>query len=885
MQIRPIPTQEAGPIACVASRNQPAGRALVIGALPPLINAAAAHASAMVHLLRQADYAVTTATGPGLALARHQINFGSESKFRASCGFLSDNPAPDHAIVYVKVFDFARIAKPKWYKRRLEEIRRIRFLTRVIRSSAGTTLVLENTPLLSRYQITQWLVARAVAGVMRKPLRVVSRKRRADKVLKQICGAVLPMPEPHVAEESAYAEAFDPGKDAPRIRLTTFRAEQALDYWCNRLGHDETAALRRDVAELIAVAKRHDFRELPQFRLLTARPNDSALDHRSGVITERLARAQDLHAISDRIGVPISEYMMHLRAAACLEDRFPLANRADGRRFLAWYLQEAAELTPDNWVPVPAASRRFFLTTAKGAILHDLPTDPAVAHTFGRDARPFALSSVLSAYYAASAAAQDRYAIDDPVDRIGFVLSVLFTLPDDAPMRKIAGGAVDYLTEPLGGDGFNVTRLEFLLALQARFEMDAQEAVEQPWVNATVRRWARHALATGFPALLPLARPANAVTDVVPRAELTGLPRSETGVGSNLHMSRLALRQAGIVPKIRDFADGLQEMHRPDTQAPRCRLKRSFALHHINADRIPQTLLSPELSGGKQPYNIGFLLWEFTDLPEAHRLALRMLDEIWTPSRFLRHAYSKATEIPVRNMLKGLHIPQVPPFDLGRIGIPKGAKTFLSCFDFHSSVARKNPLAAVIAFQNAFPIGRDDVRLIIKTTPIVENHWGDPERQMDRIRTRAARDPRIVIIAEYMPFEDLLALIAAVDCLVSPHRAEGFGLMPAYALGLETAVIATDYSGTTDFCTPDTAHVVPCAMTDISTAQALYPMKNAQWAEIDIDALTGAMGDIIAAPDLAAARTRAGHDLIRTRYTTARQSVRYRRRLQEIGLI
>ena len=885
MQIRPVSTADTAPIAAVVPNKTGHRLALVMAPLPPLINTTAAHASAMVHLLRQADYQVVTATGPGLALARNQITFASESKFRSSMGFLNADNAPEQAVVYARVFDFSRISKPRWYKRRLEEIRRIRCLTRIIRTSGATTLVMDDRPWLNRTQITQFLVARAVSFVTRKRLTIVKRSRRPDRVMTRIDGAVLPVPDAHAAEESVYAAAFNPGEDAPRIPLTSFRAEQALDYWCSRHDTNETVALRRDVAMLVALSRRHDFRELPQFRLLAGHPKGGRTDPATFGTTPTQKTGNAIHPVSDRVGVPITRYMMHLRASACLEDRFPLQNRADARRFLAWYLQEAAEITPDGCVPVPDTLRRFFLKTARGAVHHDLPTESGLSHTIGRDSRPFSLSPILSRYYAETPDLRARFDIDDPIDRIGFVLFVLLTLSDDVALRPIAGAAADFLTEPLGGDGFNVTRLEFVLALQARFEMADADAVERPWANGAIRQWARHAILVAFPTLLPLARPAPQVNDIVHRATIAGLPRSETGVGSNLHMSRLAFREAGIVPRIRDVADGLREVPRPDTAPARLRLKRNIALHHINADRIPQTLMSPQFGGQRATYHIGFLLWEFTELPEAHRLALDMLDEVWTPSRFLRGVYGRASRIPVRNMLKGLHIPETVPADLGEYGVPDGATTFMACFDFHSSVARKNPWAAVTAFQAAFPATRDDVRLIIKTTPIVENHWGDPERQIDRIRAAAARDPRIILIAEYLPFADLLGLISAVDCLVSPHRAEGFGLMPAYALGLGTAVIATDYSGTTDFCDAKTSYPVPYKMVGIAPNQALYPMENAQWAEIDTEACAAAMANVADKPEIGRIRAAAGHKLIHSRYTTARQAVRYRRRLEELGII
>ena len=47
--------------------------------------------------------------------------------------------------------------------------------------------------------------------------------------------------------------------------------------------------------------------------------------------------------------------------------------------------------------------------------------------------------------------------------------------------------------------------------------------------------------------------------------------------------------------------------------------------------------------------------------------------------------------------------------------------------------------------------------------------------------------------------------MAACDCFVSLHRSEGFGLAMAEAMALGKPVIATNWSGNTDFMNPHNA--------------------------------------------------------------------------------
>ena len=80
-----------------------------------------------------------------------------------------------------------------------------------------------------------------------------------------------------------------------------------------------------------------------------------------------------------------------------------------------------------------------------------------------------------------------------------------------------------------------------------------------------------------------------------------------------------------------------------------------------------------------------------------------------------------------------------------------------------------------------------------------EWHW---------FQARAAEDSRIVLIAESLPREELLALYGCCDVFLSLHRSEGFGRGMAEALQLGVDVIATDFGGNTDLCSGPLVHPV-----------------------------------------------------------------------------
>jgi len=262
-----------------------------------------------------------------------------------------------------------------------------------------------------------------------------------------------------------------------------------------------------------------------------------------------------------------------------------------------------------------------------------------------------------------------------------------------------------------------------------------------------------------------------------------------------------------------------------------------------------------------------------------------MLDEIWVPSRFLQDAYRAATDRPVTLVGKGLNLPEVPRKSMRAFGLRDAARTYLTCFDLHSSVERKNPLAAVRAFQAAFPSKREDVQLIVKTTKRIGKHWGDPENQLREISKLALADRRIHLVSDFMDWGEFLSLIRSVDCLISAHRAEGFGYIPAYALHYGVPVVNTNYSGVCDYCTKETALPVPYKLIDVPKHHAIYPMKHAQWADVWVDALADAIRKVADEPMEAILRARAGQELMRTQYSIAALRRRYLKRLAEIGAI
>ncbi|MEM7527891.1 MAG: glycosyltransferase [Pseudomonadota bacterium] len=383
-------------------------------------------------------------------------------------------------------------------------------------------------------------------------------------------------------------------------------------------------------------------------------------------------------------------------------------------------------------------------------------------------------------------------------------------------------------------------------------------------------------------------------TDALPTPglRLIGHASAEMGLGANLAMSAAALAHEGIASKILSADNGLAPLPGPPAQGPEVVAAREATVLHVNADRVPQTLLHPRLMRpGHRGPTIGLLLWEFEVLPGAHALALEMLDEIWAPTPFVADAYRDAAArcgTRVEVVHKALPGGSIVRMDRSAFGLPDGPFLFLASFDFHSSVERKNPLALVRAFTDAFPAGApgaSDVALVLKTTEVMRGHWGDPHDQWTAISVAAAQDPRIRVLTGRLEAPVYRALLAAADCYVSPHRAEGFGYGPAEAMRLGRPVVATDWSGSTAFCTKETAFPVPAKLVPVAPGETIHPVPGARWAEIDHDAFVATLRDVVQDESGRETRAAAGARLMAERYGLAAHGARLRDRLTKLGVL
>jgi glycosyltransferase involved in cell wall biosynthesis len=357
---------------------------------------------------------------------------------------------------------------------------------------------------------------------------------------------------------------------------------------------------------------------------------------------------------------------------------------------------------------------------------------------------------------------------------------------------------------------------------------------------------------------------------------LIGYADLVSGRAEDLRMTALALRQQHRGCAVLDRLSG--EITTEDgCTAGAFAAPPQINLVHLNADTAFFDYLFLRERGIEQSYTIGYWAWELAKFPEEWNSSFAFVQEVWVSSRFAYDAIAPETSKPVLLMPMAVAAPPPEPgLRRADFGLPEDKFIFYFSFDFRSFAARKNPLAAVAAFQRAFPRRGASAALLLKT---IGSEWKPEERNslLDAIRG----DPRILLIDREFTRPRAIALLALSDCFLSLHRSECFGRGPAEAMLLGKPVIVTDYSGTRDFATSETALLVDYQLVPVGAEE--YPGASAQvWAEPDIEQAAVAMRCVSADTSLAHQLGRAGQELMRQAYDPALVGARYIKRFEAI---
>lgn len=347
------------------------------------------------------------------------------------------------------------------------------------------------------------------------------------------------------------------------------------------------------------------------------------------------------------------------------------------------------------------------------------------------------------------------------------------------------------------------------LALALWHRSDELRAVIDPR-KAGDRRGLEHWYSVQAARHIPLATPLPPETGLNPFAgrgrsprgtlhvSLVGFARAEFGIGEDVRMVSRALEAASVEHSIADLRPGttirLGDESRRGWIGPAAGPAR-LNIFCLTGFDMGQLLLEQGSEPFQGIYNIGYWPWELPRFPDDWADVYGLVDEIWASTTFQAAAYTANSPVPVHLMPPAV----TPPATLRRVCF--GSKrsragkqfTFIYPFDPNSTLARKNPIAAVKAFRTAFPADDRSVRLVLRVNGIGAGHPGWRE-----LKAGVAGDKRIHIVEGTLSRVAAQRMLQTADCLVSPHRAEGLGRNIGEAIALGVPVLATGFSGSGD---------------------------------------------------------------------------------------
>lgn len=516
--------------------------------------------------------------------------------------------------------------------------------------------------------------------------------------------------------------------------------------------------------------------------------------------------------LADVPGLPISRVMYQVwRMREDLRDAFSLRNNAGRDGYIRWYLYAVADdaRLPKRYIqPIRARfdAKAGSCTEATGrpAAVVDGTTKPEA------DAPPAPSAGE-------PAPARDAPAVDAP--RAAAPPSPLPRTPSPSVRARVGGALLHAFVwgKRHGRLARLYYRIPFRWRLAVRQRVHAAAGMPMPPLPFDLAR--RRA-----------ARARRRAHQASRGLNLLGYARGEFGIAENVRSYARALEAAGYPFSILNFDVGVasrQDDHSMDGYFSD-QLPYTDNVYFINADQMPiaHGVLGRRAFGGHR--NIGFWVWELERFPADWHGAFDLVDEVWVPTAYVRDAIGACTPKPVLRMPKAIEFDPPVGLDRAHFGLPDDAFVFLFSYDFNGFVARKHPDAVIAAFRQAFASETRPVRLLVKSV----NGSRFPDK-LAELAQSVADDPRIEVRDGFLSREEMFGLQNAVDCYVSLHRAEGFGLGMAESMYLGKPVIATGYSGNLDFMDARNSLLVDYRLVPVGDGQYPY-WRGQRWADPEV---------------------------------------------------
>jgi len=293
---------------------------------------------------------------------------------------------------------------------------------------------------------------------------------------------------------------------------------------------------------------------------------------------------------------------------------------------------------------------------------------------------------------------------------------------------------------------------------------------------------------------------------------------------------------------------------------------------YVNADQTPRTLEFLRQQGHDSRLKIAFWHWEQPQLPISYLSSFEGLAEVWVPSAFVQDAVAKISPVPVFKVPHAIEFNTTPGVTRADFGLPTDRFTVLVMYDFHSYQYRKNPEASIAAFRLA-AANRKDTLLVVKT--INADKYPD---KYAALKESVSDLDNVLFLDRFLTRQEVFDLESSCDCMISLHRAEGFGLGPAEMMYLGKPVIATGWSANMEFMTPMNSFPVNYELKVLEKAVGVYESGQV-WAEADVEHAAACLKRLLDEPNLAKQLGARAANCIRTQLSAKEIGRQYRTRL------
>jgi glycosyltransferase involved in cell wall biosynthesis len=249
-------------------------------------------------------------------------------------------------------------------------------------------------------------------------------------------------------------------------------------------------------------------------------------------------------------------------------------------------------------------------------------------------------------------------------------------------------------------------------------------------------------------------------------------------------------------------------------------------------DVVIRNLYPPRVRDVRGKLNLLYIFWEDSLLPRDWVADFNSsLDAVLAPSKHVERVLRESgVTIPIHLVQAGV---EERFFQLPTTAAPSQGNPF-TFTHVSSGFPRKGVDALLRAYFTEFS-DTDNVQLVVKTFPNIHNDVGE---QIRRWQERTLNPPLCIHIDHDLPAEDLDNIYAVTDCLVYPTRAEGFGLPIAEAMARRIPVVVTGHGGHMDFCSNETAFLLPYRL---APSRSHVAPPGATWAEPDPQSLRSHM--------------------------------------------